>query len=29
MPVLEENGQFLGESTAIARYLGRKYGKNE
>ncbi|KAI6182142.1 Glutathione S-transferase domain containing protein [Aphelenchoides bicaudatus] len=26
LPVLEENGEFLGESTAIARYLARKYG---
>lgn len=26
LPVLEEDGRFLEESTAIARYLARKYG---
>jgi glutathione S-transferase len=26
LPVLEEDGKYLTESTAIARYLGRKYG---
>ncbi|KAI6234507.1 Glutathione S-transferase sigma [Aphelenchoides fujianensis] len=26
LPVLEEDGRQLGESCAIARYLGRKYG---
>lgn len=27
MPILEENGQTLYESTAISRYLARKYGE--